>query len=98
MRRFFTTESSEGPEETLVKSSFRKELFTTEDTESTEKKLKKGKPEARKPEARKPEARKPEARKPEARKPEKTFSVCSVLSVVNMLFDCDGRLEEQPCF
>ncbi len=93
MRRFFTTENAEGREKPSVKLGcscgqhsrldssfpcFGQELFTTENTEGTE--------------------RKPEERKPEERKPEEIFSVGSVFSVVNTLFDCHARREDQLCF
>jgi hypothetical protein len=87
MRRFFTTE---GTEENLMKQGLSEcdlsrsgqRPFTTENTEGTEKK---------------PEEKKTEGKKTEGKKTEETFSVCSVFSVVNTLFDCDLRQEGQPC-
>ncbi len=92
MRGFFTTE---GTEENLMKQGLSEcELsrsgqrpFTTENTEGTEKK----------PEEKETEEKKTEEKKTEEKKTEETFSVCSVFSVVNTLFDCDLRQEGQPC-
>jgi len=97
MRRFFTTE---GTEENLMKQGLSEcdlsrsgqRPFTTENTEGTEKK-----PEEKKTEGKKTEGKKTEGKKTEGKKTEETFSVCSVFSVVNTLFDCDLRQEGQPC-
>ncbi len=109
-QRPFTTENTEGtekkPEEKETEEKKTEEKKTeekkteekkTEEKKTEEKKTEEKKTEEKKTEEKKTEEKKTEEKKTEEKKTEETFSVCSVFSVVNTLFDCHERQEGQPC-